>query len=259
MQSGVSSRGTMTSPFEGRVPTWSFNRLEDYTKCPYMAHLKYFRKLGEPVEKKDSPALVRGREIHTELERFIKGEIDVDHLSEPCQKHIDKFDWEAARERYAANPSSFIIEEEWAWDRDWVPCDWFGENVWGRAKVDRAEWLDRELTALLLVDYKSGKKFGNEVKHAMQMQEYCVICFTRFPTLEAIRVELHYTDEGKITVRKYTREQSILFMKLLNQRALAMTDATVFKPKPSKINCAYCSYGPNNGGSGECEYGVESK
>lgn len=244
---------------EGRIETWSFNRLEDWTKCEYMALLKYGFKEAEPQEKKNSDALVRGREHHDALYAFVRGELAREDLPKDLLKHIDKFDWDAARERYAAAPIDFVLEEEWAWDREWQPCEWMGATVWGRAKVDRAEWLDPEHTAIECVDYKTGKKFGNEVKHALQMQCYAVILFMRFPTLQSVKIWLQYTDEGKETKRSYTREQAQLFLKIFNERAGKMTDALKHRPKPSSINCAYCSYGPNNGGSGVCEYGVETK
>jgi CRISPR/Cas system-associated exonuclease Cas4 (RecB family) len=224
-----------------------------------MALLKYGFKEAEPQDKKNSAALVRGREHHESLDAFIKGTMAKEDLPKELLKHFDKFDWAGAREGYANNPKSFILEEEWAWTREWESCPWMGPEVWGRAKVDRAEWLDVELTAMLIVDYKTGKKFGNEVKHSLQMQCYAAIVFMRFPTLQTVQVCLQYTDEGKETKRTYTRAQAQLFIKLFTERAGKMTDALKHKPKPSSINCAYCSYGPNNGGSGKCEYGVETR
>lgn len=248
--------------FEGSIPTWSYNRLEDHTICNFRGLLKYGLKLTPPVrppEHKANTAKQRGIDHHTAHERFVKGEISADDLPKDIIKQLPKLDWVAAQERYAQNPASFIIEEEWAWTRDWQPCDWFAKDVWGRAKIDRGEWLDPEQSAIEVTDVKTGKKFGNEVKHSLQMQLYAGICFMRFAQLQTCKVRLQYTDEGKETLRTYTREQAMLFVKLFSERAAKMTDMKVHKPDPSKRNCAYCDYGPNNGGTGACEYGVESK
>lgn len=231
-----------------------------WLKCNYSGLLKQTLKVDPAAPKKpDPPPLVRGREHHDALEAYVRGIKDEGDLPKDLKKHIEKFDWRETRERYASNPANFVIEDEWAFDKDWAPCDWFAPTVWGRAKIDRGEWLDTEHTVFDTVDYKTGKKFGNEVKHGMQMQTYAAIIFTRYPSCQEVRVRLQYTDDGKETSRAYNREQAALFLRIFGKQAMEMTTATYHKPRPSKINCAYCPYGPNNDGSGVCEYGVETK
>jgi hypothetical protein len=82
----------------------------------------------------------------------------------------------------------------------------------------------------------------------------------RFPQLDEVTTSFVYVDQaecGPPTKRTYSREKAMMFFKALNDRALAVTTATIFKAKPNKINCRWCPYGPNNKGDRSCPWGVE--
>lgn len=242
---------------EGAIPTWSFYRLLEFEHCEYNAFLRYDRKVAEPEEKKNAPAMVRGRTVHDECEQYIRGERDTLTDDKKVLKNADKFKFDEYRELYAEDPSRFAMEEEWGFDREWQTCEYYGETVWCRVKVDRLFWIDPDHTAAEITDYKTGKKFGNEVKHSQQMQLYAVAAFARYPELQSAKVRLEYLDEGKVTTRSYTREQVGFFFTNYTKRAERMTTATRFQPKPNSVNCRFCPFGPNNGGNSACEYGVE--
>ena len=97
-------------------------------------------------------------------------------------------------------------------------------------------------TSARVIDYKTGKKFGNEIAHAQQALTYAIGSFFRYPDLQHVQTELWYLDQNETTVQAYTRDEAMLFMPKLHQRAVAMTTATKFPPNPSNYNCKWCSY-----------------
>jgi RecB family exonuclease len=235
------------------LKAWSFSRLEVFEKCPYRAELQYVQKLEEDNDPKREEALNRGKRVHKDAELYVQGELD--GLTKELKKFEDLF--KDLRERYAADPSMFILEEQWAFTRDWQPTEWYADDAWCRMIPDRGEWLDTDKTALKVADYKTGKKDGNEVKHAQQGQLLVVGSFMKFPALQVAEPVFEYLDHGKKSLRKtYTREQAMVFLPAFERRGLAMTEATRFQPKPNRINCAWCPYGPSRG-NGKCIYGVE--
>ena len=79
--------------------------------------------------------------------------------------------------------------------------------------------------------------------------------FLKYPTVEVANVELVYLDQGTVTKKTYTREKAMKFLPSWNSRAKKMTTAEDFPPKPNKMVCMYCPFGPQNGDS-SCEWGV---
>jgi RecB family exonuclease len=236
------------------LSAWSFSRLEVFERCPMRAALKFVKKTEEANDPKRDDALQRGRDVHDKAELYVRGELT------DLPKELKKFEknFEKHRDGYMANPEKYILEEQWAFDKDWQPCDWYDENVWVRMILDRGVWHDDEKTALEICDYKTGKKEGNEVKHGAQGQLFVVGCFMKYPTLQVARCVFEYLDHGKTSLPKvYTREQAMKFLASFERRGKAMTEAVTFPPKPNRINCAWCPYGPSRG-NGACEYGVES-
>lgn len=235
------------------ITAWSFSRLKDYEKCPLSAYLKYSEKRS--TEHMDSTAGDRGTQVHTEAEQFVKGD---GTFTADLAKFADYFS--KLKDRYDAG--EVIVEEEWAFNRDWDITDWFADDTWCRMKLDNFIFEDRSyehdadsFTIGTATDYKTGKKFGNEVSHGQQGQLYAIGSFLRYPTLEHIDVEFLYLDHGQTTKRSYTREKAMKFLPSWTSRAMKMTEATEYPPKPNKITCMWCPFGPQNG-DGSCEWGV---
>lgn len=128
----------------------------------------------------------------------------------------------------------------------WVPA-------WLRLKLDALVFLSDDHA--LAIDYKSGKRFGNEIKHGEQLQLYQLVTFLRYPKLERVTTELWYLDCDELTSQSFTRAQGLRFMKTWDRRGTALTTANSFPPNPNKFSCRYCMYGP--WGTGHCKVGVK--
>ena len=233
------------------VAAWSFSRLKDYEKCPLMAYMKYVEKRSQ--DHTDKTAADRGTSIHLEAELFVKGEAP---FTANLSKFADYFD--EIKEEFDAG--AVELEENWAFDKEWDISDWYGDDAWCRMKLDNfrhRDFEDGELVAGVATDYKTGKKYGNEVSHGQQGQLYAIGSFMRYPTLQHVETQFVYLDQGPkhTTCRKYSREKAMKLLPNWNKRALAMTEATDFPPKPNKITCMWCPFGPQNG-DGSCDWGV---
>lgn len=232
------------------ISSWSFSRLKDFEKCPYMAWLKYSERRSQ--DHMDTKAADRGTMIHDACEKFVDG--TGDFIAE--MKHFKGY-FEDLKVQYEAG--NVILEENWGFTKDWETCAWMDEGIWCRMKLDNFIFKTKDEKGQVIAgaptDYKSGKKYGNEVSHGQQGQLYALGSFMRYPTLEVADVELIYLDQNKTTKRTYTREKAMKFLPSWNTRALRMTEAEDFPPKPNKMSCMWCPFGPQNGNS-SCEWGV---
>jgi CRISPR/Cas system-associated exonuclease Cas4 (RecB family) len=139
---------------------------------------------------------------------------------------------------YAAGKVS--LEGKWGFNDEWEPRAWNSADIWARIKLDAFVTITTE--EAVVVDYKTGRKVGNEIKHADQMQLYQLSAFMLYPKLEQITVELWYLDQDDTTKTTFTREQGMRFFRNFDARARKMTDTVEFTPKPNKFVCGRCPY-----------------
>jgi RecB family exonuclease len=268
------------------IPSWSHSRVVEFEKCKYRTFLMQVDKVPEPERPlppgKTEHANDRGSRIHDECEQFVRG-------TRAIPSEANKFfrpEFEAMRRLYDAGKVS--LEGEWGMNRAWEPTPWRGEwkliedEVKGLKKVQVLPdygkpgimlsckgsvyewvppWLRLKLDALvhvskyqaIAIDYKTGKKFGNELKHAEQLQLYQLVTLLRYPELEEVTTELWYLDADELTSSTFTRSQGLRFMRSWDTRGNKLTTCTEFPPNPNIHSCRYCGYGP--WGTGHCAVG----
>lgn len=230
------------------IPTWSFSRVQDFEQCKHRAKLKYLDKIPEPERPlppgKTEHANDRGTRIHDAAERYVRGGIE---LIPELQKF--KTEFEKLKALFAAGKVS--LEGEWAMDRGWNPVAWKSSDAWLRLKLDAMVMLSK--TEAVVIDYKTGRRFGNEVKHAEQTQLYQLVTFLRYPELETIHTELWYPDVDELATATYTRNQGLRFKRSFEQRGDAMTTCIDFPANPNIFSCKWCPYK----GTEHCDKGVQ--
>jgi CRISPR/Cas system-associated exonuclease Cas4 (RecB family) len=230
------------------ITSWSHSKLGDFEKCRFLAWLKHDQKIPEPERPlpagKTEHANDRGTRIHTAAELFVNGK------AKTQIPEMKKFAAEFEHLRHLYTKGLVSLEGEWAVDEAWEPTDW--RTGWHRSKVD-AIVLPTDDQAIV-IDYKSGKRYGNEVKHAEQTQLYALNAVLRYPKLEVVTTELWYLDVDELTHATFTRSQILRFKANFDRRGRALTTCTEFPPNPNVYSCAYCQYGPWNGG--QCQVGV---
>lgn len=269
---------------------WSATKLKTFNTCKFHAQLQYGQKIPEPERPlppgKTEHANDRGSRIHLAAENYVQGK-------GPMIPELNKFVAELDSLKQLFSEGKVSIEGEWAFDRDWAPVPWSGqwvqvdydhegqivakklpkygkpgdvykigkqiwewESPWLRAKLDAIVFLSP--TEAVVVDYKTGRKFGNEVGHMQQMQIYQLAAFLKYPQLEFITVELWYLDQPDeaITQATFTRTQGLRFRHSIDRQAFALTDCVDFPANPNIFNCRWCYYSNRPGGTGHCAVGV---
>lgn len=226
--------------------SWSYSKLTDFEQCRYRYKLRYVDK----VATVSHAAADRGTAIHTKAEEFVLDKLTT--LPAELNKFADEFTALKAR----MNTGLASLEGEWAFDTDWMPTAYAAG--WLRMKAD-AVVFNKEKTTALVIDYKTGKKFGNEIKHGEQVQLYALATAIREPTVEDLKVELWYLDQDELTATHYTRAQALKFVKLFDARATKIDAAhanDAFPPNPNVFSCQYCPYSPKK--TGQCQHGITS-
>lgn len=219
------------------IKSWSFSSLMTYERCPYAARLKHIDRVPEPPPAPDSP-LLRGTLFHESIES---------HLKTGAPLIPELASWKSRLDEIQATPGIQVIEDEWGFDLDWNPVDWRGATC--RMKLDLAFIGDETAR---IIDWKTGKAQGNEIKHSMQGQLYAIGCLARHPELRSIKAEFHYLDfpDSNPLAATYRPDQIVRFRDAYNRRAAKMLSDEELRPIPSKSNCRFCSYNQ------ACQYAV---
>lgn len=229
----------------GLIPTWSYSALKVFEQCPHRIYLRKVKKIAEPSH----PAADRGTAIHQEAEDYVNGTLG--DFPDSCQKFKSQF--EELRALFI--DAKVELEGEWGFDLDWQPVGWMEPMTWARIKLDALVHEDEQ--SARVIDYKTGKKFGNEIAHSQQGLLYAIGTFFRYPNLQFVQTEFWYLDHGQATKKQYTRAQAMLFAPKFNERALRLTTAQSFDPKPSSYNCRWCPHKDSQDGQPPaCGWGV---
>ena len=225
----------------GLIPAWSHSTLKTFETCAYRSYIAKVKRISEDY----GPAAKRGSEIHDQAERYVDGRLT--EFPDTLSKFTTQF--ERLKNLYDENKAE--LEGEWGFTIEWEACHWMAKNVWARIKLDAI--IHEDDTSARVIDYKTGRQFGNEISHGQQALTYAIGSFLRYPNLQHVQTELWYLDHGTVAEQSYTRDQALLFLPKLHERAIVMTTAEKFPPNPSKTNCKWCSY--KNGEEPACQWG----
>jgi hypothetical protein len=232
------------------IKTWSYSRLAIFEQCKHRAKLAFIDRIPEPPRPlppgKTEHANDRGTRIHLAAEMYAGGKGQLTVELEPFREEFQEL-----RAQFKSGRAT--LEGDWAYDTDWVPTAWMSDNAWLRVKCDAMVKLGDD--EALVIDYKTGRKFGNEIKHAEQGQLYQLATLMKYPDLEKVTVEFWYLDQDDITKTTYTRSQGMQFYKKFDARGKDITSEVDFPPNPNKFTCRYCPYGPK--GTGHCTVGIQ--
>ena len=195
---------------------WSFTTLLNYEKCPYSTTF--------PYRQVDNEFTARGREVHERIAEALISKQPTTELRSVLSSKVQ------------SNLAPILVEESYYLSEAWEDCP--RSSAWLVVKPDL---VIREEAAWVVVDFKTGKSFGNELKHGQQVQLYQVALAHIYPEVGGWRSELWYVDEDKVVASGVNGREKILKMRpRWDQRGHAFTDATAYPPKPSKMSCKYC-------------------
>lgn len=228
---------------------WSPSKAKTFAECKFRFQLQYGQRIPEP-ERELKPGQTefandRGTRIHQAAEDYVRGKI-------PFPLELSKFKAEFESLKTLFNRGMAQFEGEWAHDVEWGVVDWKSKSAWLRLKIDALVHLSQ--FEAVVIDYKTGKRYGNEMSHAEQTQDYAVVTFLRYPHLEFIHTELWYLDVDELVRTTYTRSQCLRFKPAMERRGKAITECRDFPPNPNVFSCRFCPYG--SWGTAHCTKGV---
>lgn len=225
--------------------SWSHSKLVDFEKCKRRTWLLHVARIPEPERPlppgKTEHANDRGSRIHEAAEHYVNGSRP-DLINE-----LRSFDAEFKQLRQLFKEGRVSLEGEWGYDQNWEPTDW--KTAWHRSKLDIM--VHQSETEATVVDIKTGRRMGNEMKHGEQVQLYALDTALRYPKLEVINTELWYVDQDELTSNKFTRAQALRFKPGFDRRGKDITSCTDWPANPSVWTCRYCQYKT----SGDCKPG----
>lgn len=232
-----------------QLKSWSHSRLDVAEKCLLRAKFQYIDKIPEPDRPlppgKTEHANDRGTRLHEGAEAYTKGGVEL--LPE-----LERFRGEHDVLKGMYPSGNVSMEGEWAFTQEWDSVAWMSYDAWCRVKLDVYVTLD-DGKAALAVDFKSGKRFGNEVKHQEQMEIYTFTSLLRHPEVQEMTTELWYWDQDELRTQTYTRKQGLALLPKYEARGKRVTAATEFPANPNKFTCRYCPYRKEqSGGNGHC-------
>lgn len=106
---------------------------------------------------------------------------------------------------------------------------------------DRLHQNDSEFTSGELIDFKFGWHEVEDAETNLQGQCYVLGVFTRYPTLQTLRVHFVMPRIGKISRHTYTRDDlDRIRLRILRVYAQAMLPPSQKSYNPSFKNCQYC-------------------
>lgn len=215
-----------------QLTSWSYSRYSCYNECPAKAKYKFIDKLPEPP----APAMERGDKIHKMAEAYTKGWES--RLPAELKLFKDQF-----KELKASKP---IVEETWAFTKDWNQTTW---NDWNncavRIKVDAA-CLDED--TLYVIDHKTGKKRDG---YEEQLSLYALGGMLKFPHVVKVETQLWYLDSGDQVEMSYSVGDMKKLQTGWDKKVKPLLSDTKFNPRPSNA-CRFCTFSKSKGGP--CKY-----
>lgn len=229
----------------------SFSRAELYEKCPLQFKLRHIDKIPDPRPanpKKEHP-LDRGIRVHTEAEHYVQGLSPLSSDLMPFREYFEKL-------RLIFEKGIVTLEEELAFDTSWNACSWFDKDVIYRAKADVT--IQPDPKNLIIIDYKTGKLDGNQVKHGQQCIEYSISYALKYPEVQIFTTQLWYLDQPlqqiNPTIKTFTRERILSRFKDMKKRHETVATACLFPAHPSQHACRFCPFKAGSVGRGPDAY-----
>lgn len=239
-----------------KFTSWSWSRYFDYKVCPLKAKLNHLDKIREP--KND--AMTRGGAIHDTIRDYIKG---IKKSIKECGLPTVVMGWlNDAKKAFKKKTLQPIIEEDWAFTKDWTQTQW---NDWNgcvlRVKLD-AGLFENDGDIFNIIDWKSGKFREEEVEQYIeQLELQALAALVLYPQVREVRPQLRYVDFGIVYPPPakqlvFTQADVPKLKKLWAKRTKPMLSDTTFAPRPND-KCRWCFYGQSGkvkGGPGLCKF-----
>lgn len=220
-----------------RFAPYSFSKISTYNTCPKKFDYQYVQKIGDIVL--DSPALAKGRCIHSILEYYpeVHDDIKNNEYYEIAREICDKF-IKSNLGHYVTSDKPKFAEQKIALDYNLEPCDYKSKNVLFKGIVDQV-LIDLELH---LSDFKSGKYVDFNYQSFDQLMFYAIYFFKKYSNIKVIHISYLYVEHNMENKIKLEREYFNNYLKQLLVNIKTIEDDFNFNHKFNDRLCNWCSF-----------------
>ncbi len=220
----------------GPVKRWSFSTLDNFEACPKRVWFRTVQRVKVPP----NDAMMRGNRVHDGLEKYLRGQVDFPDAALSEVAHVQFW-----LERLAPWRGLAIMEPRWGLDATWAPTGWWDDETWLWAKPDLVglDIHDPAGSELTIVDFKTGKSYGKQLKHMRQLLVYAAAALSRYPSVQTFSLHVWYIDEKDDSLdRQIDRGAVQSFRARIHAQGMALTSETEFPATPSPRVCNWCDY-----------------
>jgi len=215
----------------------SWSRISDYRQCPHKFKLKYLDKAAnfQMKDEDKSPALVRGGNIHKQLEKVLVYKLMNMDLSKEvflpevtaCIPLIDGF----------ITNYSMRGELQVAVDDQFKQVSWYDKKAYFRVIYDLIGKGDE----LLLGDWKTGKftDYTGTMRELGQLHMAAVVGMSIYPEFDDCSSVYLYVDHKRPIKCKVHKDDIPQMKDTLMTEHFAINEDTQFDPKKNRY-CHFC-------------------
>ena len=231
----------------------SFSRASDFEKCPLFFKYRHIDKIPDPrpTDSSVESPLDRGSRIHTMAENYVQ------NYKLPLPLELQGFEERFIKLRKLHKAGMVTLEEPVAFNKTWNRCSPTDfDNCIYRMVADVV--IRPSKHSIIIIDHKTGKKHGNEVKHHDQCMEYATSFALVEPEVQEFTLQLWYLDQpqevGNPTIKEFDREKVLLNFDKMRKRHTNVIETEMFPAHPSQFACRFCPYKAGTVGSGKRAY-----
>lgn len=210
----------------------SFSRVDAYLKCPWQFYHKFIAK--DYPDEGDSIALIKGKELHSQLERWMKA-----RLAEESTPDLNPIAKSAVpiMENVLTNYHSVVAEVQLAVNSKWEVVDWFADDTYYRAIIDLLAFKGDD--EAIVIDWKSGKVRGYEAGKHTQLGLTAAMLFSIYPQLDTVKCYYQFLEHKKTSGVTFKREQLDSLKAPFVEIHAEINNTEFYTPKINDY-CRYC-------------------
>jgi hypothetical protein len=230
-----------------KLTTWSFSTYTQYLKCPFSVCLQNVQRIRMPEER--SETMMRGSDAHLAAKEYVSTKVQP-MLPQSLQVFQPELD--------ALRKAKAMVEQEWAFNRNWQLTTWLANDVWVRMKVDAIKTTQKLIS---IIDYKTGRVYPD---HKQQRSLYALgglllIKLGRLQYIDkkgkinnvsqdaSVAAAHYYLDTTQRAEETFTSARLPMLKSEWETRTKEMLEDTNFNTITG-THCRWCKFRKSNGG-----------
>jgi hypothetical protein len=221
---------------EKPVMALSHSRLSDFNQCPKKFWHKYIAKTASFKEEGTSPHLVRGTNVHKQLENYIiKKSAGEEGIRSSSLQEVENA--KPMIDALFTSYSSVLPEAQVSIDNQWKQVEWFSKDSYYRAILDMIAIRESDI---IIGDFKTGKyvEYTPSTGYG-QLELSSAIALSIWPDIPVVHNAYIYVDHKKTIKKTYAQADKPRLVEWFQQEHAKVNAETNFDPKVNEF-CKWC-------------------